>query len=95
MYKIKYLNTKYGGAYDEVIELQQTTIKIVTISGEIIGEFPTENFTIDSLITSSELDFYNSIFELLHNEDRVYSDNDTFELNDRRILAFPRQMHTK
>jgi len=90
-YKQKYLNIKYGGTYGVSLP-PQPTIKIKTMAGETIVEIPTDGFTIETLIASPDLDFYNSIFSLLHNEDHVYSDNDTYEINAGRILAFARQM---
>jgi hypothetical protein len=46
---------------------QHLTIKIVTIGSEIILESQIDSFTIETLITSPKLDFYNSVFRLLHN----------------------------
>jgi hypothetical protein len=93
-YKQKYLNIKYGGAYGGVIS-SPPTIKIITFAGETIVEFPTEGFTIETLIASPELDFYNSVFILLHDSDEIYSDNNNSEKNAERIRDFALQMQGK
>jgi hypothetical protein len=102
-YKQKYLNIKYGGAYDVIIPSSQTdeiissppTIKIITFAGETIVEFPTEGFTIETLIASPQLDFYNSVFGLLNDLEEIYSDNYTYEINEERIKGFALQMQGK
>jgi hypothetical protein len=102
-YKQKYLNIKYGGAYNgvipsprisEIIQLPPV-IKIITFAGETIVEFPTEVFTIETLIASAQLDFYNSVFILLHDSDEIYSDNDNYKINEKRIKDFALQMQGK
>ena len=85
-YKQKYLNIKYGGASGEDV-LHIPSIKIINITGETIAEFPIEDFTIETLITSTELDFYNFAFDLIH-DDIIYSDNDNYEINKERIIKF-------
>jgi hypothetical protein len=91
MYNKKYLNIKYGGAYDSTVSLPPT-IKIINISGETIVEFPTEGFTIETLVASPELDFYNSVFRLLHELVVIYSDDDKYETNSKRIIDFALHM---